>query len=134
MWGPKYFHERFEKNKHLYGFYRWARKVVPRLYLVEGQLDVVRMYQLGLPACAVLGSSISDQQVALLQDHARCDQISLAFDNDEVGRKAVEDTARKLIRTRFVRGLEVAVYPGHDPGDLRDKKSISNVSWFSRRI
>lgn len=52
--------------------------------VVESPLDAVRLYGLGYPALAVCGSSLSDQQLTLLQ---RYDSVVFAMDNDEAGRK-----------------------------------------------
>ncbi len=141
--GPKYWHDHFDKSLHLYGFHLWREKAVPELYLVEGQLDAVRMYQLGLPAVAILGSSISEAQVELLRKYARCEKIVLAFDNDDAGYKAAwgsrdPQTGRKtpgtvdaLLRTQFRTTLSVATYPGKDPGDLRSAEQIDVQPWVS---
>ena len=129
--GPKYWHDHFDKSLHLYGFFRWAGVPVPRLFLVEGQLDVVRMHQLGLPACGILGSSISDAQVELLLERARCEELVLMYDNDEAGEKATSDSIRRLSKGRFGRILRVAKYAGKDPGELVSPKQIGVQPWVA---
>jgi DNA primase len=127
----KYWHDRWDKTKHLYGFHLIANKEVKNLFLVEGQLDRVRYHQLGIPAAAIMGSQISEQQVSLLVRHARCERIVLSFDNDEAGEQAKDHAMRLLSRTRFGRRLFIAKYPTKDPGELRSISGISMTPWAS---
>jgi DNA primase len=128
--GPKYWHDHFSKSDHLYGLHLLAGKPVKRLFLTEGQLDSVRLWQLGLRACAIMGSSISQEQVRLLVDNVHCEKLVLAFDNDEAGEKATLHAARLLAKTRFSSTLYCAKYPGKDPGELTSLKGIKLEPWF----
>jgi hypothetical protein len=74
------------------------------LYLCEGFLDALRFEGLGLPAVAVMGSSISEQQVRLL--HTLSDglptkdatlTVVVCFDRDEAGLRGAADACLKLI-------------------------------------
>lgn len=133
--GPKYWHDHFDKSLHLYGFYHWKEREVEDLYLVEGQLDAVRMHQLGLPAVAIMGSSISEQQVGLLLRYARCSRIVTMYDNDEAGEKATLDSIRRLCKTSLGRVLYAAKYDTKDPGELRAKAQIKQiVPWHETMI
>jgi hypothetical protein len=60
--------------------------------VVESPLDVVRLYQLGIPAVATFGSKWTEEQFNILR-RFRC--VVLAFDNDESGHKAVVGKAKK---------------------------------------
>jgi DNA primase len=130
--GPKYWHDHFDKSLHLYGFHRFKNRPVDNLFLVEGQLDAIRLHQLGLAACAILGSSISAAQVDLLNRYAKCEHVVLTFDNDEAGEMASMRSLQVLCRGKFSRGLERAVYPTKDPGELSSLKQISVVPWYHR--
>ena len=56
--------------------------------VVESPLDAVRLYGLGIPAVAALGSWVSDKQATLLaRIFAR---VYLALDNDKAGRDGAE--------------------------------------------
>lgn len=125
----KYWHDNFNKSLHLYGFHLWSGKKLRRLYLVEGQLDAVRMFQLGFAACAIMGSEISKDQVQVLVEHSQAMQIVLAFDNDEAGHKARKDAIMKFSRTRYARGLLSLEYPGKDPGELQGTGGIIARPW-----
>ena len=127
----KYWHDNFMKALHLYGFHFWAGRKLRRFYLVEGQLDAVRMYQLGYAASAIMGSEISTEQVQLLSDHCQAEQIVLAFDNDEAGFKARRDAIGKLSKTRFGQSLRVLSYEGKDPGDLDETSRVVAKPWHA---
>ncbi len=129
--GPKYWHDHFDKSRHLYGFHRFADRNIDQLHLVEGQLDAVRLVQLGIPAVAILGSSISQHQVELLRNHCRADKVVLTYDNDEAGQKATRQSRRLLSRV-FGPNLYVAEYEGKDPGELRKADQLKLHPWMNR--
>jgi DNA primase len=117
----KYWHDNFSKALHLYGLHLIRKE--RRIYLVEGQLDAVRMRQLGFPAAAIMGSALSREQADLVN----ADEVVLAFDNDEAGEKAT----RLAIKELSGRGKRLLVmqYPGKDPGDLQARAGITYVPW-----
>ena len=127
----KYYHEGFVKSAHLWGFHLWADRRIRRLFIVEGQLDAVRMYQLGYPAVAIMGAHISDEQVRLLSQYCRAIELVDAFDNDTAGAAASATLLRKVRGTRFAFKLSRLKYPGHDPGDLSLDDKLGTVPWFS---
>ena len=127
----KYWHDNFMKSWHLYGFQLWAKRKLRRLYLVEGQLDVVRMYQLGYAAAGIMGSEISKEQVDILVEHSQAESLVLAFDNDEAGYKARKGAIQKLSKTRFSRNLLVWNYPTNDPGELNGTQATSTAPWHT---
>ena len=70
--------------------------------LVEGQLDALRCWQVGMKtAVATQGSSITDGQLALLRRHHP--EVECLFDSDGPGQKA----ALRLIPLALKAGLEV---------------------------
>jgi hypothetical protein len=80
----------------------------PHLFLCEGFLDALRLESIGLPAVAVMGSSISDQQIQLLkalrESFTAKDAtltIVICFDRDEAGLRGASDTCLKLINASF---------------------------------
>jgi hypothetical protein len=125
----KYWHDHFDKSKHLYGFHRLAGKKINRIFLVEGQLDVLRLHQLGHAAVGVMGSTVSDRQMDLLKRHARCSKLILAFDNDDAGKEATRRAAKRLVGSRFGRNMYRAIYPTNDPGELREYHQIKYQHW-----
>jgi len=130
----KYWHDHFDKSKHLYGFHLVVGKDAQGIiFLAEGQLDVIRLSQLGYTAAAIMGSSISEVQIELLIKHFN-GEIALAFDNDEAGIKATRDAISKLTKTRFGRELLIAVYPTNDPGELERTGSLGLHHWTEKRL
>jgi DNA primase catalytic core len=79
------------------------------LYLCEGFLDALRIEALGLPAVAVMGSTLSDSQRNLINEFADsfgqkgtslC--VVVCFDRDEAGLRGAADTCLKLINSPHV--------------------------------
>lgn len=130
----KYWHDNFPKSEHLYGFHLHAKKQLKRLILVEGQLDVVRLHQLNEAAVAIMGDSISMEQVSLLQRYCEAEELILGFDNDDAGLAATSWAIRALARTRFGTSLKLLVYSTKDPGELRETHKISFMPHQKRRL
>ena len=84
--------------------------------VVEGYTDVLALHQAGIEeAVAVMGTSITDEQVAMLSGHV--DEIVLALDADSAGQQAMLRTQR-VAEKRGVR-IGVARMPaGEDPADM----------------
>lgn len=98
---PKYVNTIYEKASHLYGLHLAWREILRtrKVYVVEGNVDVLQMYQHGLTnTVAMLGSNLSVKQVALLSRFA--DEVVLVPDGDEAGEKVLEKF-RKLIPKRY---------------------------------
>ena len=85
----------WRKSECLFGLWRLPPEC-PQMVLVEGPLDAIWVQEATLPCVAILGSSLSEKQVALLVErHVR--KGVLCFDNDDAGRRATEE-ARDLLR------------------------------------
>ncbi len=95
---PKGFH----KSLELYNLHRV--KGYRHQVLVEGYFSVIRLHGLKVPATALMGSSVSDEQVALLRAHCpRLRMLTVMLDGDEAGRKAAEMVAAKLAKHWWVK-------------------------------
>lgn len=104
----------FEKAKVLFNepaafdAVRQAQKanVPARLYLVEGFLDALRLHTLGLPAVALMGTSLGNQPMERLTALAQSSEsraeltYSLFLDNDPAGFSATERLVRRLLDLR----------------------------------
>lgn len=98
----------------LYNIDSVRRSASPRLVVVEGVFDALR---LPTEAVALLGSSASSTQVALIAGIARGRPVTLCLDGDEAGYKGALKVADLLIG-EMVR-VNVALLPeGADPGSL----------------
>jgi DNA primase len=92
--------KRFEKSRMLFNLHRIedARHVV----LVEGFWSVFRLHALGVPVAALMGSSLCEEQLALLRERGtRC--VTLLLDGDDAGRTARERALSALADAFFVR-------------------------------
>ena len=118
---PKYLNtaetEIFTKGKQLFGYYQAYRGIAntETVFLVEGNPDVVRMYEVGAEnTVAPLGTALTDDQVKELAKKART--FVLVGDNDKSGVEAVIDHGKKIIQM----GLSCRIMPiieGKDPDE-----------------
>ena len=112
-----------------------------RLLLVEGQLDALRCWSVGLKeAAAPQGTSVTSEQLALVKRYT--DRMDVLLDNDEAGSKA----ALRLIPLAFKVGLEVHVFllpKGADPdsfllrhgaGELEHLTCLSGITFAGRAL
>jgi DNA primase len=91
---------KFQKNRVLFNLHRVddARHVV----LVEGYWSAMRLYALGVPTVALMGSSVSTEQLALLRERdTQC--VTLLLDGDGAGRQARERALPGLASSLYVR-------------------------------
>lgn len=106
----------FEKAKALFNepaafdAIKQAQKanVPARLYLVEGFLDALRLHTLGLPAVALMGTSLGNEpmeRLAVLAQNSESSAeltYSLFLDNDPAGFAGSERLVRRLLDLRGV--------------------------------
>ena len=118
---PKYFaYWGFPRSSHLYGIHlidqdEWV-------VVVEGPIDAVRLGQHGLPAVAIMGSSFSREQGAMLREFKK---VYLALDADSAGDEAMAQ-GKKMLKQR-VYLLEMSY-----PEGMTDPKQMSrDEAWIS---
>lgn len=122
---PKYLNspetELFHKGRELYGLYeaRQASRALPRLLIVEGYMDVVRLHQAGITyAVATLGTATTPDH--LTRVFRLCNELVFCFDGDRAGRaaawKALENSLSQMREGRQIRFLFLP--DGHDPDSL----------------
>lgn len=104
----------FPKGEVLYGHHRIDPRR-PALVVVECPWGVMRLAQIGVPAVALLGTSMSERQAELL---SRREQVTLLLDGDTAGRRAARELAKRLELAVDVRIVELP--RGRDPDDLCD--------------
>ena len=95
-----HWHESFNKKHHLYGW-KMAEKhvnVSNQIIVVEGQFDVMAMHTHGFKnTVGVLGSHPSTFHILLMARYA--DEIIFAFDNDDAGKKAFQESYKIIAST-----------------------------------
>lgn len=101
---PKYRNSKesalFSRNSVLYGLYESLKAFgesnrLERLYIVEGQFDVIAHHMIGLAAAAAMGSSMSVHQLRLLLRYTK--HVTFIFDGDPAGIKALVQVASLLL-------------------------------------
>ncbi len=107
----------FNKSHTLFGLYKSKMEVSESnpFILVEGQLDAIRCWTVGLPAVAPQGTSITESQLLLLKRFN--EQAICLFDGDEAGKKA----ALRALPMAWKAGLDIHFYlltEGEDPDDV----------------
>lgn len=75
----------YEKSLVVFGIERWGE--VDRYVLVEGEIDVMSLWKMGIPAICTGGASMSETQAQLIKDY--CDEVVLFLDADLAGSNAV---------------------------------------------
>lgn len=105
----------FNKSQVLFNLNRIEEP--EHVVLVEGYFGCVRLHELGMPVVAVMGTSISDQQIDLLK-RSDTEQITLMFDGDDAGREAGVQVVAQLAEHFLVRN---AVLPNREQPDTVDE-------------
>ncbi|MDP3275959.1 MAG: DNA primase [Deltaproteobacteria bacterium] len=110
----------YKKSDLLYGTQvaRGAMQRSAEAILVEGNFDVVAMHQHGFAnTVCPLGTAFTDNQARLLRRYAEV--VTILFDADEAGRKAVRSSQSACARARL--SARVCVLPssrGKDPDEV----------------
>ncbi|MDA9764003.1 MAG: DNA primase [Opitutales bacterium] len=107
----------FNKSSVLFGLHKAKKEVSEDLpfILVEGQLDAIRCWTIGLPAVAPQGTSITENQLLLIKRFN--EKIICLLDGDDAGKKA----ALRALPMAWKAGLDISYYPlpdGSDPDDV----------------
>ena len=107
----------FHKSRTLFGLHRCKTEVSQAnpFILVEGQLDAIRCWTVGLPAVAPQGTSITEGQLLLLKRFN--EDVIFLFDGDEAGIKA----ALRALPMAWKVGLDPRFFTleeGEDPDDV----------------
>ena len=114
----------FRKALELFNLHRVRH--CKHLVVVEGFFDAVRLHGLRVPAVALMGTSISEEQVALLQKHCPALRfVTVLLDGDEAGRKAAPEIAATLAAHWFTR--IVTVPEGEEPDTLPQEELLALI-------
>ena len=85
-----------------------------KAYLVEGNFDVIRMHQIGvLNTIAPCGTALTVEQAKLLKTYTN--KVTLIYDGDSAGQKAMSKNAEILIREQF--HVSVIILPEKEDPD-----------------
>jgi DNA primase len=95
----------FKKSQVLFNLARARDDSSGTVVLVEGFFDCMKITQAEFPCVALMGCSLSDEQMVLLADHFK--QVVILLDGDEAGRSAADEIAAQLVKKLFVRIVDV---------------------------
>ena len=104
----------FHKSLELYNLHRSAKMSPETVVLVEGYFGCLHLEKLGLPAVALMGSSISVAQIDLLEQ--RFEVVTVLMDGDKAGREAADEIVRRLARRVLVCCIDLP--DGKQPDDM----------------
>ena len=91
---------KFQKRRVLFNLHRVAPGA--HIVLVEGYWSAIRLHVLGLPAAALMGWSVSPEQLALLRERG-VRFVTLLLDGDDTGRRGREAVLPDFAAAFFVR-------------------------------
>jgi DNA primase len=130
--GPKYKNSNespvFKKGTLLYGLHRIKRLIRKTGYLiiVEGFNDVIILQKYGVPAVAIMGTSLTDDQITLIKKYTS--SVILFLDGDDGGYANASRLIDKLERNEVQ--VRVMDTPGLDPDDLALVKKEGTKSFI----
>ncbi len=131
---PKYINspdtEIYDKSRSLYGIYL-AKADISRMdkcYLVEGNVDVVSMHQLGITnLVASCGTSLTVEQVRLIKKFTS--NITIMYDGDKAGIHAALKGIDLVLKEDM--DVKVVLFPdGDDPDSFSRKHTLQEVRDF----
>lgn len=122
--------EIYNKSHILYGLYQAKNAIAKqdKVYLVEGNIDVISMYQSGVEnTVASCGTSLTVEQVRLMRRYTK--NVTVLYDGDKAGIKA----AFRAVNMLFEEGLHVRVvlFPdGDDPDSYAQKYGSTQLQEY----
>jgi len=122
--------EIYVKSNSLFGIYL-AKSEISRLdkcLLVEGNVDVVSMHQLGIRnVVASCGTSLTIEQIRLIKRFT--ENITIMYDGDGAGIHAAERGIGMILKERM--NVRVVFLPeGQDPDDFARRHTLEEVREF----
>lgn len=108
---PKYMNSRnnilYDKSEFLFGLEKARRLIKNTVYVVEGYMDAISGYQMGIPTVAYCSNELHRDQIRMLNSYLRRDTtVVICPDNDEAGKKRiprVRDYFKAISPSRQVR-------------------------------
>ena len=119
--------EIYVKSRTLYGLYQGRKAIgdADKCYLLEGYLDVLSMYQLGIRnVVASCGTSLTEEQVQVIKRFT--DNITVIYDGDSAGLHAAV-RAVGLILKAGLNARVVFLPDGDDPDSYSRKHTLEEV-------
>lgn len=124
--------EVYSKSRELYGIFQAKGDMVKlnKVYLVEGYLDVIGMWQAGVKnVVASSGTALTDGQISLI--HRFTENVTLIYDGDAAGIKASLRGIDMLL-AHNLNVKAVPLPPGDDPDSLAAKLTPEQLQDYLR--
>ncbi|NQV19139.1 MAG: toprim domain-containing protein [Armatimonadetes bacterium] len=115
------------KTKPIYNFRCIDNKIV---WLTEGVFDALSLLQVGIPAMAILGTSINDYYIKFFEGK----NVILFLDFDASGQRAIDILAKKISGAKIYI-LKKETLDGNDPNEIvtelmdKSKQRTSSGQW-----
>ena len=119
--------EIYVKSRTLYGLFQGRKAIgdADKCYLLEGYLDVLSMYQLGIKnVVASCGTSLTEEQVQVIKRFT--ENVTVMYDGDSAGLHAAV-RAVGLILKAGLNARVVFLPDGDDPDSYSRKHSLEEV-------
>ena len=116
----------FKKGKLLFNYARAknAIRLKKSVIVVEGVMDVIRLYSLGVyNVVAIMGTALTKEQLIILKRVSK--QVYLCFDADAAGKKAVLSAIKLALPHKI--DLRIMPLPEDDPDTYFAEKSAEDV-------
>lgn len=112
----------FNKSRNLFGLNLAKKSKNGYIILSEGNIDVVMMHQAGFDsAVASLGTSLTPEQARLISRYTN--EVIIAYDNDEAGRKASK-RAISLLEKLDLKVRVLSLTGAKDPDEYIKSKGV----------
>ena len=132
---PKPFH----KGNHLYLLDKSRKHIFDndKVYIVEGYIDAILLYQNGLKnVCALMGTALTNRKIGLIARYTNNICLCLDEDENESGQKARDTSVISLNRFAFCNDISVidGLSKGEDPADYISKYSLEDFLATERTL
>lgn len=97
------------------------KKSHQKVAVVEGAIDAMSCWQARVPAIAIFGDSLQDEQERQLQ-RAMIRHLVLMLDNDEPGQRAARKINESITWCRVTQGVYRPYWHAKDPGELTSQR------------
>lgn len=118
----------FKKGDILYGLNFVKRQIrqLKCIVIVEGYNDAILLQKYGVPACSIMGTSLTDGQIRLIKKYTN--NVALFLDGDDAGVQSTIEHIKALKREQIE--VEVINVNGFDPDDIALKHKDKTLSFI----
>lgn len=122
----------FTKGNNIYGFYQ-AKKAISKadkVYIVEGQFDVLSMVEHGIDnVVAGSGTAFTEAQIKMIMSLTL--NVTFIYDGDKAGVKAAQKNLLPLVQ-KGIKVRCVALPVGQDPDDMAKSLGDKMQDWLNK--